>query len=53
LEEDMSMLDETFTMSELLDYAEAITGRRFQVRILRQAVLYKEMEELAQNDLMK
>ncbi|OAL44867.1 hypothetical protein IQ07DRAFT_684702 [Pyrenochaeta sp. DS3sAY3a] len=51
-EENMTMAGDTLTMGELLAYAEAVTGRKFEVSIVKQADLEKKMGEITQNDFM-
>ncbi|KAH7139051.1 hypothetical protein B0J11DRAFT_588692 [Dendryphion nanum] len=51
-EENMTMAGETLTMGELLAHAEAVTGRKFKVSVVKQADLERKMGEIAQDDFM-
>lgn len=52
-EENMSMVGDTVTMGELLAHAEAVTGRKFQVDVVKQADLERKFGEIAHDDLMR
>ncbi|KAJ5844972.1 hypothetical protein N7534_008641 [Penicillium rubens] len=49
-EEDMTMVGDTLTMGELLTHAEAVTGKKFQVDVIKPRDL--EMKLSAQDDFM-
>jgi uncharacterized protein YbjT (DUF2867 family) len=51
-EEDMSMAGDTLTMGELLSHAEAVTGRRLNVTVLKREDLEKKLENTPQDDFM-
>ncbi|EGU88553.1 hypothetical protein FOPG_19914 [Fusarium oxysporum f. sp. conglutinans race 2 54008] len=51
-EEDMSMAGDTLTMGELLRHAEAVTGRKFNVTILKREDLERKREKTPQDDFM-
>ncbi|KAF1363452.1 hypothetical protein EJ07DRAFT_152264 [Lizonia empirigonia] len=51
-EEDMSMAGDTLAMGELLAHAEAVTGKKSQVSVVKQGDLDKKMRELAPDDFM-
>jgi hypothetical protein len=51
-EENMSMAGDTLTMGELLEHAEAVTGKKFKVVLLKREDLEKRLASLAQDDFM-
>lgn len=51
-EENMSMAGDTLTMGELLAHAEAVTGKKFKVVILKREDLEKRLAGLAQDDFI-
>lgn len=51
-EENMTMAGDTLTMGELLAHAEAITGRKFEASVVKQADLEKKMRETTQDNFM-
>jgi uncharacterized protein YbjT (DUF2867 family) len=51
-EENMNMVGDIVTMGELLAHAEAVTGRKFQVQVMKQGDLEKKMGEIAEDDFM-
>jgi uncharacterized protein YbjT (DUF2867 family) len=51
-EEDMTMVGDTLTVHELLAHAEAVTGREFEVDIIRRADQQKKLGELAPENFM-
>jgi uncharacterized protein YbjT (DUF2867 family) len=51
-EEEMSMVGDTVTMGELLEHAEAVTGRNFEVDFLTRAKIEARKAGLAPDDFM-
>lgn len=51
-EENMTMAGDNLTMGELLPHAEAVTGKKFEVSVVKQADLEKRMVEIAPDDFM-
>ncbi|KAF2800523.1 hypothetical protein K505DRAFT_320410 [Melanomma pulvis-pyrius CBS 109.77] len=50
--EEMTMVGETLTMGELLAHAEAVTGSKLQVDLVKIAELQKRLDELAEDDFL-
>jgi len=51
-EEDMTMVGDTLTMGELLTNAEAVTGKKFKVDVIKPRHLEMKHGETAQDDFM-
>jgi uncharacterized protein YbjT (DUF2867 family) len=51
-EEDMTMVGDTLTMGELLAHAEAVTGKKFQVDVIKPKDLEMKLGGTAQDDFM-
>ncbi|KAJ4251370.1 hypothetical protein NW762_011351 [Fusarium torreyae] len=51
-EENMSMVGETLTMGELLAHAEAVSGKKIQVKLVKRADLEKQLAEISPDDFM-
>lgn len=51
-EENMNMVGDTVTMGELLRHAETVTGRKFQVDVIKQVDLERKLRKIGQDDFM-
>ncbi|KAL6408103.1 uncharacterized protein AUP68_08476 [Ilyonectria robusta] len=51
-EEEMTMVGDTLTMGELLAHAEAITGKKFKVDVLKRRDLEERLANTSQEDFM-